>query len=622
MKVRFGDFCYLRQKQLLYKKDELIPLKRNQGALLELFVSDPHDIHSKNDILDAIWVNQDVSQQVVFQTISELRSILGRSAIKTFSGKGYKWNVPIQIEQPSSPPASKQHRPPETPDTAADHIHGIHNERKKPMVKSRFVAMCFVALSMVGLTWHYWYTSSLRLNLLVGQHTETGVNADIVKRAVEQVDNVSLSSVHSPLRPSEAFASPEHALNHANLDAGEWIVWGQLLAANKGAILRYGLSRHGIDWQGYVYAESQDGLTLALANRLTELKALGLFSASLVELDIHVLDAMFADAPDDPDLILLLAEHYENVAQLDVSLSFLQKMSKSQSHAYHLAYLAKAHLKTASIYKQRGQFLQAKNSLTAMRETLSQSFVWPLYFQYVEASAWLAYDETHYQEMNQVLTDASDALHLARQNGEYEKIEPLSVFKFHILRSILAKKTEDDEGKYHHLNEAQAILIEHKLDSSNLAVVLYHFALFAQQEEENHAALVYLQRIQELPRTSDNHWVHDAAFYMLVNHYMAADKMELAEALFPDADLSATQLLLKAELMIAKGKRQDAIPLFQSAFDKARLSHDIRSGVDAALRLYQHSSDDPKSQSEHRAYLETHTSQEWLTRKLSSSTSR
>ena len=79
MYIYFGEFRYEINKQLLYRQEELILLKKNQAALLDILLEDIHSFHNKYDILDAIWVNQDVSQQVVFQTISELRSIRKRS---------------------------------------------------------------------------------------------------------------------------------------------------------------------------------------------------------------------------------------------------------------------------------------------------------------------------------------------------------------------------------------------------------------------------------------------------------------------------------------------------------------------------------------------------------------
>ena len=111
MEVKFADFRFLREPLVLYKQDEIIPLKSNQALLLDFFLSDPESIHSKETIMNAVWHGKVVSEQVVFQTISQLRAILGDKAIKTFSKKGYKWQLAIDAkgdEQPLEIQAAKK----------------------------------------------------------------------------------------------------------------------------------------------------------------------------------------------------------------------------------------------------------------------------------------------------------------------------------------------------------------------------------------------------------------------------------------------------------------------------------------------------------------------------------
>ncbi|MCW9015742.1 MAG: winged helix-turn-helix domain-containing protein, partial [Kangiellaceae bacterium] len=79
--VKFESYRFNREQLILYKDNELIPLKRNQALLLDFFLSSPESIHSKDDILDNVWRDKVVSEQVVFQTISQLRSIFGDKAI-------------------------------------------------------------------------------------------------------------------------------------------------------------------------------------------------------------------------------------------------------------------------------------------------------------------------------------------------------------------------------------------------------------------------------------------------------------------------------------------------------------------------------------------------------------
>jgi DNA-binding winged helix-turn-helix (wHTH) protein len=629
MYICFGEFRYEIKKQLLYRQEELLPLKRNQATLLDFFIKDAHSIHNKNDILDVIWANQDVSQQVVFQTISELRSILGNEAIKTFSKKGYRWNLSLEIDEHNSPVDTIKLKPLFIHHNAlAESPNKQLNTAKKNKSIIVFLSIFFMITLGIFLfqaendkpiSFHF---------LTVKKETSIGEpTIDAFQKAVSELNEVTTSRLPSKLYPSQAFASPSLVFKRSGISPDEWLFWSESFSSNTGAFLHYGLSRDQIHWQGYVYAESLEKLPSSLAQRLKELSSLGLFSRSIQALDDQAIKTMLTIAPDDSDLLLLIAKNYETVGQYDIALSYLEKLTKLKPTNLSKVYIAQALWKSAVIYQTRGQHLQVHHNLDAMKVSLSGSPVWPLYFQYVETLSWLTYNERQYQEMRLILADASQKISFSKRS--HEQIDPLLLFKFHILYSILSKKTSDEAGKYHHLNQAQALLIKHNLDESNLAVVFYHFALFAQQEENNSvkiskqnsdisqsASLIYLTKILELPRTSDNYWVHDAAFELLVNQYIAQSHFKIAESLFPDRNLSTKQLYLKAELFRVQNKLKQARELFELVFDRARLEFDIRTGVDAALWLYVFSNKDSKEKSEYRAYMESNANKDWLQKKL------
>jgi DNA-binding winged helix-turn-helix (wHTH) protein len=102
MEIRFRNYRFLPEPMVLYRDGEIIPLKHNQTLLLHLFLDNPEKIHSKDAIMNFVWKNKVVSEQVVFQTISQLRALLGDNAIQTFSKKGYKWTIAIEAMTESS----------------------------------------------------------------------------------------------------------------------------------------------------------------------------------------------------------------------------------------------------------------------------------------------------------------------------------------------------------------------------------------------------------------------------------------------------------------------------------------------------------------------------------------
>ena len=95
MDIEFGDFRFDSEQLTLHRDGRQIPLKRNQTLLLQLFLSAPSRIHHKDDLLDKIWPDSVVSEQEVYQTISQLRSLFGNNAIRTYSKQGYQWQLPL-----------------------------------------------------------------------------------------------------------------------------------------------------------------------------------------------------------------------------------------------------------------------------------------------------------------------------------------------------------------------------------------------------------------------------------------------------------------------------------------------------------------------------------------------
>lgn len=96
MKYLFNDFMFDSEQLILYKNNEVISCRHNEAKLLALFLTDPKRIFSKDDILEQVWSGKVVSEQAVFQNISVLRALIGEGSIKTFSKKGYQWQLDVR----------------------------------------------------------------------------------------------------------------------------------------------------------------------------------------------------------------------------------------------------------------------------------------------------------------------------------------------------------------------------------------------------------------------------------------------------------------------------------------------------------------------------------------------
>ena len=110
-----------------------------------MFLQNPYEVLSKEALLDAVWDDVQVNEQVLFQTMRELRQLFdGEEVIKTHPRKGYAWIVPVEA-------VPTERMPVDTPPVKID------NSIVKPFRGSFFIA-CFSMI--LCLTLYFGYTST------------------------------------------------------------------------------------------------------------------------------------------------------------------------------------------------------------------------------------------------------------------------------------------------------------------------------------------------------------------------------------------------------------------------------------------------------------------------------
>jgi len=584
----------------LYKGEDIVSLKHTQALLLHFFLTDTDGIHSKETIMNAVWKDKVVSEQVVFQTISQLRALFGADAIKTFSKKGYQWQLALLAE-------INAHN--ETPNIAI--------EQQKPARSQQplWLACAFVTLAALIILTGYLYQPTdvnhkVALHLVQNQQTAnltkqtpnlTKQTISLTKQAILNNELFSVKLVAEVHSSRQSFTTPKLAWQLSTIPAQQWLLWTETFAAANGTFLQYGLSSGNRHWQGYVFANSDQHLAEKLSKRLSQLHQLGLFNQPTSKLSLSSMISMLKVSPNDPDLLLLLANYYVEVNQLEVAMTYAQKLANT-ANAYRFSpYSAKAQLLISTIYRKHRKYQLAANSLQKMSETLAETPLWPLKYQHINARAWVAKDLHHFDKMFSIL---DQGLQFSQQH-----FSPLNVFKLHMTYSILAKKSGDGHKKYDHLNKAQALLLKHKLNDSNLAVVYYHLVIFT---NDNSKALPYLEKILRLPKTMDNAWVIDHATELLIEQYIVQKDFDLAKALLQKRPESPESLVLTAKLYHATDKHNEARSYFSKAFELSRLEHNAHMAVHAAFGLFQLNSHDPKIQAEYMDYLERNALKTWL----------
>ncbi len=108
--LKFDSFVLDAARRRLTRRGREIHLPDKPFDLLIVLAGRPGEVHSKQDLLAAVWGDVHVEENTVERTVAELRTLLGDNArrprlIKTVYGRGYVFLPPVEwSEPPTGPP--------------------------------------------------------------------------------------------------------------------------------------------------------------------------------------------------------------------------------------------------------------------------------------------------------------------------------------------------------------------------------------------------------------------------------------------------------------------------------------------------------------------------------------
>ena len=78
--------------------DSEISIRAKTLQVLNYLIEHKSDIVAKQDVIKHVWDDVVVQEQILTQSIKEIRDLLGPQVIKTYSRKGYQWVAPLKAE--------------------------------------------------------------------------------------------------------------------------------------------------------------------------------------------------------------------------------------------------------------------------------------------------------------------------------------------------------------------------------------------------------------------------------------------------------------------------------------------------------------------------------------------
>ena len=96
-----NQVCYInRQSGEVIYQGQHISIRPKTFELLLLLTDNPKQIFNKTELLENLWPDTIVEEQVVFQSINEIRKAFDNNdVIKTFPKRGYQWQLPVAFDE-------------------------------------------------------------------------------------------------------------------------------------------------------------------------------------------------------------------------------------------------------------------------------------------------------------------------------------------------------------------------------------------------------------------------------------------------------------------------------------------------------------------------------------------
>lgn len=101
--IRLGEWKVIRDENLLISADKQVTLLPKVMTALEYFIEHPKQVITFDELNNAIWPNEVVGDNSIYNIIGQLRKSLGDVAskpiyIETISKKGYRLITDVKID--------------------------------------------------------------------------------------------------------------------------------------------------------------------------------------------------------------------------------------------------------------------------------------------------------------------------------------------------------------------------------------------------------------------------------------------------------------------------------------------------------------------------------------------
>lgn len=565
--ISFGEFGFDPQQQLLYQNGQPVQLTQKQVRLLSLFLEQPKTVFSKEDILDQVWEGRAVSEQVVFQNISKLRTIISNDAIKTFPKRGYQWQLPLS-SQPEAAPTLP------------------YPQKETSKTYLRYIAPVLSVIALI--TVFLFLTTEEEPHPIVSQKAISALPIEArFEGTLEEELGVLNRHLADNFTSADATISAREFLNSSYMKRLELGVTGDKLLMS--GILRwikdqyflvYRLQGEQRSWQAYSAAKDIKTLAHTITDHISLIAGSGYFTLQNEALITAELELLHDQVPNNPSILTYLIERHLTEANYDVAAAYTDKLLRLSEQGNLPAYKVTALWLKGQRALALHEFENADSYLASANILAREAELLFIQSEVIKNIADLAYQRGDFEAVKTYLTEAASLARLAN--------EPVKEIRAYTLLSIMAAKLGFQDEKWQYLHHAKSLLADDAFDASHYMLVNYHFAIFAEDPTEKEK---WYQATLSRPLTPENAWVFKSAADSLIALLITDKRWQEALAVTEKMQepFPATAHKLKADVYIAQGNTERGIIEAREAFTLARVNGDRWIGLPVALMLLENS---------------------------------
>lgn len=574
MKYKFLDFEFDSSSLILTKNNNDIAIRHNEAKLLALMISQPERVFSKEDILAEVWQDKVVSEQAVFQNISHLRGLFGNTAIKTFSKRGYQWQLALQTNS-------------EICTGAPTKINVIEKAPSKSAKQLYITVFSFIFICV--LFFSYIYTSSNKTSLPTTKiaYIPFEKQSDNTFKEFSKNTNFNFIALKN-LDYRDFIATAE--LKYPSLSAKHpLILTGEFESHNQQTYLDFILKGPFAQWKGLLSGDSQREVTEKLKRHLQQEFIYDLIGKPQApELKLANLSIAHQNSPNDFIVLNQLIKTYLQTGELDKAMVMADKLANIANLENNPQQVGMALLLQSGILTQKDLFELSSQKLQLaliefekINDLKRQADAW-------NAQSWLDHQFDNYPAIKvSLLNSAQFALEAKDKQRELHALTYLSV---------LAHKHKQEKDKYLYLKQAEDKMLQYELPIYHFAKIPFHYAIYASKlaDKEPH-----LKQVLEFTALTPNHWVAQDSRETLMKYYISINSLTEAQTLVENLKSdNAENSYLKTLLAQAQVQTNLFISHAQRAFEQAQLSGNKYLSLDIALLLC----DAPKEQTNYDFY--------------------